>query len=111
MSTQVRDCWPTTQPLVCPLSKPQGAAGSSEEGGASGGSSAAAGPTSFANLRQMAGLPQAAGQAQQGRKRAGATLVSRLVAPAHRAGKEPGPAGDAAAAAVAVLAAGGRKAK
>lgn len=96
----------------CALPPPlQGTAGSGEEGGGSGGSSAAAGPTSFANLRQMAGLPQAAGQVQQGRKRAGATLVSRLAAPAQRPGKESGPSGNAAAAAVAVLAASGRKAK
>jgi len=78
------------------------------------GGSAAPGPTNFANLRQLAGMP-GAGQQQQ-RKRAGSNLVSRLKAPAHRAGKEPvgsQPAdadASAAAAVAAVLATSGRRA-
>lgn len=92
----------------------QGSKGSDDAGGGSSGG-APSGPTSFANLRQMAGMP-GAGAGQQ-RKRAGATLVSRLQPPAHRAGKEPvgsqqgSASADAAAAAVAALAAGGRKAR
>lgn len=86
----------------------QGGRGSEGEAG-----DKADGPTSFANLRQMADMP-AAGSKQ--RKRAGATLVSRLQAPSHRAGKAPvgsqppagGSAADAAAAAAALLATGGR---
>lgn len=72
------------------------------------GDTVAAGPTSFANLRQMAGMPP------QHRKRAGATLVSRLKAPARRTGKEPagsqpeGVSADAAAAAVALIAGSAR---
>lgn len=94
--------------MYCPL---QGVtAGEAGSGGEE------AGPTSFANLRQLAGMPA---PGPKPRKRGGGTLVSRLKAPAHRSGKEPagsgqasqGASADAAAAAVAILAAGGRGAK
>lgn len=82
---------------------------------AGSGGEAAAGPTSFANLRQMAGMSQAGSQP---RKRAGSSLVSRLKAPAHRPGKEPvgsqqaqGVSAHAAAAAVALLAGSARGAR
>ena len=91
----------------------QAGKGSEEAGAGSGEGSGGAptGPTSFANLRQMAGMPPAGQQ----RKRAGATLVSRLAPPAHRKGKEPqqgdGASAAAAAAAVAVMASSGRMKK
>ncbi len=94
----------------------QAGKGSEEAGAGSGEGSGGAptGPTSFANLRQMAGMPPAGQQLQQ-RKRAGATLVSRLAPPAHRKGKEPqqgdGASAAAAAAAVAVMASSGRMKK
>ena len=65
----------------------------------------------------MAGMQGGAGAAApQQRKRAGSSLVNRLKAPAHRAGKQPAgsqPAeaeASAAAAAVAVMASSGRRA-
>lgn len=95
----------------------QAGKGSEEAGTGSGEGSGGAptGPTSFANLRQMAGMPPAGQQQQQQRKRAGASLVSRLAPPAHRKGKEAqqgnGGSAAAAAAAVAVMASSGRMKK
>lgn len=53
----------------------QGQPGSSNE-------TAPAGPTSFANLRQLTGMPAGpGGSSSRGAKAAGASLVSRLAAP------------------------------
>jgi hypothetical protein len=72
--------WPLRDKQLCPRGMQTQQPGDATE-------AAPAGPTSFANLRQLTGLP--AGGAKASKPAGGSSLVSRLAAPKHRPGKEP----------------------